>query len=102
MNPPYAQPTITQFCDKAVHDYQAGLISSAIVLTNDCTDTGWFHQLASASAALCFTRGRIRFLSPTGETGAPTQGQTFFYLGQDSAHFAEVFRSIGLVVEVRG
>ena len=101
LNPPYAQPKITRFCDEAVRDYKSGLISAAFVLTNDCTDAGWFHQLAAASAALCFTKGRIRFLSPTGETGSHTQGQTFFYLGQDPTRFAEVFGSIGLVVEVR-
>src|SRR5262245_40795297 len=91
MNPPYAQPLISKFADKLVEEYLAGRVTAAIVLTNDCTDTGWFHALAAPSSALCFIRGRIRFLSSDGEKGTPTQGQTFFYFGQDIDIFADVF-----------
>lgn len=101
MNPPYAQPLIAEFCDKLVEEYRAERVTSAIALTNDSTDTGWFHALAGASAAICFPRGRIRFLSPHGERGTPTQGQAFFYFGTDVDRFAEVFAEVGIVVEVR-
>lgn len=101
MNPPYAQPAIAEFCEKAVQEHRAGSVSAAIVLTNDCTDTAWFHQLAGAASAICFTRGRIRFVSPRGESGSPTQGQAFFYLGGDPDRFTEVFADIGIVVEAR-
>lgn len=101
MNPPYAQPLIAQFSDKLVQEYQAGNVSAAIVLTNDSTDTAWFHQLANASTAICFTRGRIRFVSPHGESGMPTQGQAFFYFGKDLPAFVEHFHDVGFIVEVR-
>lgn len=101
MNPPYAQPLIAQFSDKLVQEYTAGNVSDAIVLTNDSTDTAWFHQLANASTAICFTRGRIRFVSPHGESGMPTQGQAFFYFGQNIPAFIEHFHDVGFIVEVR-
>lgn len=101
MNPPYAQPLIAQFCERMASEVEAGNIEAAIVLTNDCTDTAWFHRLAEASEAICFTRGRIRFVSPQGEKGMPTQGQAFFYFGPHVSRFAEAFSKTGLIVEVR-
>lgn len=102
MNPPYAQPLISHFASKLVKEVKAGAVTSAIALTNDCTDTAWFHELAGASAAFCLTRGRIRFVSPKGNHGSPTQGQAFFYFGEDTEAFADVFNEVGLIVEIRG
>ena len=97
LNPPYAQPLIQQFAEKVVAEVRAGRISEAIVLTHNYTDTAWFHLLESACAAICFTRGRIRFVSSSGELASPTQGQAFFYFGQRREAFAEVFRAFGFV-----
>lgn len=101
LNPPYAQPAIANFADKMVAEWDSGRVESAIVLTHNYTDTAWFQKLARAATAICFTRGRVRFVSPTGEVAAPTQGQAFFYLGHDPARFADVFADVGFVVEVR-
>ncbi len=101
LNPPYAQPAIAQFAQKMVEEWQAGRVTAAIVLTHNYTDTAWFQSLARAATAICFTRGRVRFVSPTGELAAPTQGQAFFYFGHDVDIFADVFGSVGFVVEVR-
>lgn len=101
LNPPYAQPAIAHFADKMVAEWKSGRITSAIVLTHNYTDTAWFHGIAGAASAICFTRGRVRFVSPTGELAAPTQGQAFFYFGHDVDRFAEMFADVGLVVEVR-
>lgn len=101
LNPPYAQPAIAQFAQKMVEEWQAARVNAAIVLTHNYTDTAWFQSLARAATAICFTRGRVRFVSPTGELAAPTQGQAFFYFGHDVDIFADVFGSVGFVVEVR-
>lgn len=101
LNPPYAQPAISHFADKMVAEWQRGDVTGAIVLTHNYTDTAWFQKLAHAAAAICFTRGRVRFVSPDGDLAAPTQGQAFFYFGHDVARFAEVFAATGFVVEVR-
>lgn len=101
LNPPYAQPAIHDFASKMLAEWQSGRVSSAIVLTHNYTDTAWFQMLARAANAICFTRGRVRFVAPDGDLAAPTQGQAFFYFGHDVEAFALGFDDVGFVVEVR-
>ena len=101
LNPPYSQPAIANFAEKLASEWQDGNLESAIALTHNYTDTAWFHRLATACSAICFTRGRIGFVNPEGKKAAPTQGQAFFYFGQDVDAFADQFGPIGFVVEVR-
>lgn len=98
MNPPYSQPAIQHFIEKLADSYLSGDVDQAIALTHNYTDTAWFHIAANACTAICFTRGRIGFLSPSGERAAPTQGQAFFYFGRDVDVFAGVFMPMGFVV----
>lgn len=102
LNPPYAQPAISQFAEKMAAEWKLGNVTGAIVLTHNYTDTAWFQGLARAAQAICFTRGRVRFVSPEGTLASPTQGQAFFYFGHDVARFREVFSDVGFVVEVLG
>ncbi|SDR52667.1 chromosome partitioning protein, ParB family [Rhizobiales bacterium GAS113] len=102
LNPPYSHPLLGKFIDKLLGGYEAGRISAAILLTNNFSDTLWFHKAARAANALCFTKGRIRFEDPVGKPlESPVQGQSFFYFGPDVARFHEVFGSIGLLMEAR-
>lgn len=98
LNPPYAQPWIAQFAEKMVEEFKSGRVRDAITLTHNYTDTQWFHALAGSAAAVCFTRGRIGFLSPDGKRAAPTQGQAFCYFGANVPQFAEEFARFGLVM----
>lgn len=98
MNPPYAQPFIMNFVTKLVEELANGHVEQAIALTHNYTDTAWFHLAANSAAAICFTRGRIGFLSPTGQRAAPTQGQAFFYFGPNTKPFADAFGSFGLIL----
>ncbi len=98
LNPPYAQPHIMNFAMKLVEEFKAGRVTEAIVLTHNYTDTAWFHAISEHAISICFTRGRIGFLSPEGARASPTQGQAFFYLGQNWADFDCVFRKFGLVM----
>ena len=97
LNPPYAQPDIARFVDKLLAEIDAGNATQAILLTHNYTDTGWFHAAAGKSAAICFTRGRIRFVNATGEIAAPTQGQAFFYFGDGIDRFRKTFGSFGFI-----
>lgn len=97
LNPPYAQPAIEHFATKLVAEYQAGRVTEAVMLTHNYTDTRWFHVGESVARAICFTRGRIRFVSPDGSLASPTQGQAFFYLGERMQAFREIFASRGFV-----
>ena len=97
MNPPYSNPEIQNFCSKVIEEYQSGRCTEAIVLTNNSGDTGWHHDMCGAAARWCITRGRIRFESPTRESGAGAMGQVFFYFGGNPQRFKEVFSEIGRV-----
>ncbi len=97
LNPPYAQPAIELFAEKMVDEYRMGRVGEAVMLTHNYTDTRWFHIAESEASAICFTRGRIKFVSPEGELASPTQGQAFFYYGDRPDEFREAFAGRGFV-----
>ena len=101
MNPPYAQPLIGDFCTKLVAEIDAGRVEQACVLVNNATDTAWFHDLFSRCAAVCFVRGRIKFIDKQGNaSGAPLQGQAVIYFGGLVDEFVDVFSTFGKVLIV--
>lgn len=97
MNPPYSNPEVQQFAEKLIAEYRIGNISEAVVLTNNCADTGWHRTLQDACTRMCTTTGRIRFESPTRQGNSPAMGQSFFYFGDNPEKFKEVFSAIGNV-----
>jgi|DEB0MinimDraft_10_1074344.scaffolds.fasta_scaffold11008_4 phage N-6-adenine-methyltransferase len=98
LNPPYSQPQIGQFIEKLIEEIKSQNVPEAILLTHNYTDTKWFHAAQSRCAAICFTKGRIGFLSPEGQKAAPTQGQAIFYFGNDVHKFSKRFESFGFVM----
>ena len=101
MNPPYAQPLIGDFCTKLVAEIDAGRVEQACVLVNNATDTAWFHDLFSRCAAVCFVRGRIKFIDKQGNaSGAPLQGQAISYFGELVDEFVDAFSTFGKVLIV--
>lgn len=97
MNPPYSTGKIQEFVDKLCAELVAGNVNEAIMLTNSLTDTAWFHKAEEMAAAICFTRGRIRFIHDGKEGKSPTWGQAFFYFGENDCRFREVFIKRGFV-----
>ena len=95
--PPGNPVRFTRFIDKLLAEIAAGRVCQAILLTHNYTDTGWFHAAAGKSAAICFTRGRIRFVSATGGIAAPTQGQAFSYFGAGADRFRKTFSGFGFI-----
>lgn len=93
MNPPYASDLIGRFVDKLVSEMPN--IEQAIVLVNNATETEWFNKLVSNASAVCFPRSRVKFYMPDGKTGAPLQGQTLLYFGENGAAFTDVFSEKG-------
>ena len=96
INPPYAQPLISQFSEKLVSEIEN--IDQAIVLVNNATETKWFSRMARAADAICFPESRIRFLDPQGNPGAPLQGQAFIYFGRRKEIFLTHFNEFGFVM----
>ncbi len=97
LNPPYSTPLIRHFVSKLIQQYEIGNITEAIIITNNSSDTGWFHDLLSRYPA-CFTRGRAQFWRPDSAAFGARQGQTIFYLGDDFEAFRFVFDAFGQVV----
>lgn len=88
MNPPYAQPLITQFSEKLVNQINAGNVKQAMVLVNNATETGWFNTMAEYATAIWFVKGRIKFIDQYGHPGgAPLQGQCILYFGRNYDRF---------------
>jgi phage N-6-adenine-methyltransferase len=98
MNPPYGMPLIAEFVGKLLHEHRTGRVIAAILLTNDSTDTGWWHEAMAEAEAACFVHGRIKFQKASGEVGAPPQGQTIFYFGPDRSRFIQTFSRLGTVL----
>ena len=98
MNPPYTSLIINKFINKIVEHYQACEISQAIVLTNNNTDTSWFHAGMKSAAAVCLTSGRINFIKRDGSTSSPTNGQLFFYFGSNVEAFKQEFSQHGMIM----
>lgn len=98
LNPPYNSGLIEKFIDKLLAELAAGRTTAAVLLTNNNTDTRWFHSAAGAANAICLTKGRINFYKPDSSITSPTNGQCFFYFGPRREDFAAHFSAIGLVL----
>lgn len=99
MNPPYAQPLVSQFCAKLRDEYDAGNVTGAIVLVNNATETAWFQRIIGAASAVCFPLARVKFWAPD-RVAAPLQGQAVVYLGNDPAAFIREFAAFGWCARV--
>jgi len=98
LNPPYKYPLVEEFIDKLLAEYRAKKITAAILLTNNNTDTKWWHNAMRIAAAICFTAGRINFYKVDGSGSLPTNGQNFFYFGKRITVFADEFGKHGLTM----
>jgi hypothetical protein len=108
LNPPYSQPLLGDFVRKLLGELDAGRVRQALVLTNNATETRWAQELLAESTAVCFLRGRLRYLNAElKEENSSLQGQMIVYFagqsqvafaGDGAAEaFAEYFGDLGLV-----
>lgn len=99
LNPPYERGLIDSFVTKLVTEFDAGNVTSAVLLVNNATEVEWFQKGAASCTAICFPAGRIKYNTPEGvEKGSPLQGQAFFYFGEDADTFAKHFSGHGIVL----
>lgn len=97
MNPPYASGLVDKFALRFCQAIRDG--SSGVVLVNNATETGWFQELLGVADAVCFPKGRVRFVDPEkGEAGAPLQGQAIIYCGPRPGDFRAAFCERGTVL----
>lgn len=92
MNPPYGRGYMVPAIEKFLLEYDKESFDTAIVLTNNATETSWFTDLLHVCDAVSFTQGRIAFISPDNKAvSGNTRGQAFFYFGDDIDIFQDYF-----------
>lgn len=100
MNPPYSR-IISAFCSKLVRERKFGRLKSAITLTNNGTDTAWFHELMRVASVVCFTKGRLAFYGDDGEyQDQNMKGQVMTYTGDNPDLFISEFSKYGVCMRV--
>jgi hypothetical protein len=97
LNPPYDRSLIKKFLAKLGSEFQSGRVRQAIVLTDNRTDTDWFHALAVISSAVAFTNGRVDFHNSSGP-GSPKNGSVLFYIGDNLEAFTQAFADSCLIL----
>lgn len=98
LNPPYARPLIELFTESLVSKFGSGEVKQACVLVNNATETAWFQAMLVVCRAVCFPKGRVRFIDKEGNPGAPLQGQAVIYIGTRVAGFRRAFTGFGPVL----
>lgn len=101
LNPPYAQPSVSDFCHLVCEKYKTGEIRQACVLVNNATETAFYQGMLELCGAVCFIKGRVRFVDEDGKEGAPLQGQTVLYFGFNIQKFADYFSGLGVTLYAR-
>lgn len=98
-NPPYARIVMAACVHRVVIEY--GLTwQYGIVLVNNATDAGWFHELLDIADAMCIFTRRIQFKQPQGMTvDRNTRGQVALYMGSRRDEFRSAFADIGKICE---
>ncbi|WP_298940687.1 DNA N-6-adenine-methyltransferase [uncultured Psychromonas sp.] len=101
MNPPYGRGIVNQAADFFVDNVKKGYITEGVVLVNNATETKWFHTLLQESSSICLPSGRIAFENNDGKNvSGNTRGQVFLYFGSERIKFAEVFKEIGVILDL--
>lgn len=95
LNPPYSSSLIGLFINKLSESYANNDISQAVILVNNATETAWFNDLINIASAVVFPKGRVKFYTPDGKTGAPLQGQAIVYIGNNDSIFLDEYCSLG-------
>jgi hypothetical protein len=92
MNPPWGASTTGAFVTKLVEEFDAGRVTSAVLLLSALGFTSsWFQPLWDHT--LCFASKRIDF-----DGASPPFGSVFAYLGPNRQRFVEAFDQFGAVV----
>ena len=102
MNPPYAQPLVTQFCDLFVEKFKSKEITQGCVLVNNATETVFLQNMLQHCTSICLIKGRVVFLDSEGQPrGAPLQGQIMLYFGANWVSFESIFSKFGVVFHAK-
>ena len=97
LNPPYPTEDVAAFIKKFIVEYNCGNIKQGIILTNNFTNTDWFHKLMKIAQLACFSDGRAKFYHQEKKPSI-AYGHVFFYVGNDEDKFIKEFTDVGLIM----
>lgn len=101
VNPPYGN-AISEWVRKGAVEFSdvQDDFDELVMLIPARTDTVWWHKYITTADAVCFWRGRIKFLrqQPSGTAPFPS---ALVYWGVNIEVFKDTFREYGWVVENR-
>ncbi len=106
LNPPYGKTnnksTIERWIKRLINEYQAGNVTTAILLTTCDSDNQWFQLLWDYP--ICFTNHNVHFFKPDRhgkitKDSRSTQmfGTVFTYLGPHEQTFIDIFSRFGRI-----
>lgn len=92
INPPYSRGICQRAISKLIHEFRIRSFTRAVVLVNNMTDVGWFHQIIRVASRRCDFKGRISFItSDNKRISGNTRGQSFFLLSNNDSLCLERF-----------
>ena len=98
LNPPYSKPLCGEFCGLLLDKLSSGEVEEACLLVNSSTGSLWFHGALDAASAVCFLKGRIKFIKPDGKpVNKPVSYSTMLYFGKHVRKFQSVFGKLGII-----
>lgn len=95
VNPPYGR-TLNDWSAKIRLVGRTVCWANMIVLVPARTDTRWFQPFFAEADAICFVKGRLKFLGA--ENSAPFPS-AIILLGGNVALFRKVFKKLGCIVQ---
>ena len=100
LNPPYSSELLRQFAAAVCAKHEAGdQFVRACVIVNNATETVASQSMLDACDAVCFLKGRVKFLDQSGKLRLqPLQGQMVLYFGDDGESFRDAFQALGVVL----
>jgi phage N-6-adenine-methyltransferase len=94
-NPPYSKNLIKLFVEKIINERKN--YNQCCVLINNATETKWMQDLVKRCDAICFLKGRVKYLDETGQPKhTPLQGQSIVYFGYNISKFFEELNGLGV------
>jgi site-specific DNA-methyltransferase (adenine-specific) len=97
VNPPYGRE-VPIWVEKVIEANLAG--SEIVLLIAARTDSRWFHRLFETAGAICFWKGRLRFLGAAHSAPFPSAVVYFSPRGRSLARFTDAFSKAGKVVSL--
>lgn len=101
INPPYQRKIIQQSIKYTIKHFE-NKENSGIVLVNVDSGTTWFHSLLLHANAVCFLRGRLKFIDGNGikNSAGNTRSQALFYFGENADLFIQMFSLHGTSIKL--